>query len=152
MRPGHQHMAARWVRDKADNALRQVFSLRPEEQDYELMGTALCLAAFAGQRETVETLLSLGAEAEEQHMGMPGILRLDNGARELPVTALEAALVQGHWETARLLLQHGAFCDLGQNAVQAVWQVFRQDDMEEALRRHLEGYVSCVGGRGILES
>ena len=147
---GRSGDADHWVRDKADNALRQVFSLRPEEQDYELMGTALCLAAFAGQRETVETLLSLGAEAEEQHMGMPGILRLDNGARELPVTALEAALVQGHWEIARLLLRHGAVCDLGQQAVQAVWQAFRQDDMEETLRRHLEGYVSGVGGKAFL--
>lgn len=147
---GRSADAERWVRKKADSALRQVFSLRPEEQDYELMGTALCLAAFAGQRETVETLLSLGAEAEEQHMGMPGILRLDKGARELPVTALQAALVQGHWETARLLLQHGAVCDLGQNAVQALWHLFRQDDMEKAVRRHLEGYVSCVEGKVFL--
>lgn len=149
---GRSGDAERWVRNETDNTLRQVFSLHPEEKPYELMGTALCLAAFAGQRETVKTLLQLGAEAEEQHMGMPGILRLDNGARELPMTALEAALVQGHWETARLLLHHGAVCDLGQNAVQAVWQVFQQDDLEETVRRHLEGYVSGVGGKAFLTS
>ena len=140
----------RWVRCGQKDVLREIYTLRPEGKDYELAGTGLCIAAFAGQRQTVETLLELGAEAEEQHMGMPGLLRLSGGERELPVTPLLAALVRGRWETARLLLDHGAVCDLGQSAVKALWRVFRQDDMTEAVERHLHGYISRRGTRAVL--
>lgn len=147
---GRSRAVERWVRCCPEVALQEVYTLRPEGKDYELAGTGLCIAAFAGQRQTVEMLLELGAEAEEQHMGMPGLLRFSGGERELPVTPLLAALVRGQWETAQLLLDHGAVCDLGQAAVKALWRVFRQDDMTEAVERYLHGYISRRGDRAVL--
>ena len=147
---GRSRAVERWVRCGPEDVLRQVFTLRPEGENYELAGTGLCIAAFAGQQQTVETLLKLGAEAEEQHMGMPGLLRFSGGAQELPVTPLLAALVRGRWETARLLLDYGAICDLGQAAVKALWRVFRYDDLTETVERHLNGYISRNGNRVFL--
>lgn len=139
-----------WAQWRPQETLREVHVLEPEGAGYELAGTGLCIAAFAGQRRTVEILLELGAEAEEQHMGMPGFLRVHNGEERLPVTALMAALVRGHWEIARLLLDNGAFCDLRQGAVKALWAFFRQDDMLETVHSRLEDYLPPWGEQGVL--
>lgn len=85
-------------------------------------------------------------------MGMPGLLRLSGGEQELPVTPLLAALVRAQWETARLLLDHGAVCDLGQAAAETLWRVFRQDDLTEAVEQHLGSYLCRGGGRIVLKA
>jgi ankyrin repeat protein len=94
---------------------------------YTLTATLLCTAAFAGQTKVVETLLALGAEVNEQQMGMPGMLCW--GEDMLPVTPLMAAIARGHWDAARRLMDHGAVCDLHGTAMEKLWNRFQTEDL-----------------------
>ena len=80
----------------------------------------------------VETLLRLGAEAEEQVLGAPSVLECENTF--YPITPLLAAMVRGHWEVAKLLVEHGATCDVEQQAVKQLWAVFQKEDLHRAVQ------------------
>lgn len=132
---GRHEIVERWVRSAPRELLQTPCGIRPPWEENKLMATPLCAAAFVGQKRVVETLLALGAEAEEQKQGMPCVLRHDK--EELPITPLLAAMICGHWDIAKLLVEHGARCDLTQHTVQRLWSLYNEEDLHQAVQVHL---------------
>ena len=53
----------------------------------------------------------------------------------------------GHWETARLLLDHGAVCDLREERNRELCTRIQKEDLESVAASHLGAYLS---GDGVL--
>lgn len=134
---GKDRVVERWVRSGPRDLLRKAHSIRWAEEPYTLMATPLCAAAFAGQAKVAETLLALGAEVNEQQMGVPGMLSMEE--EMLPVTPLMAAIARGHWDVARLLMDHGAVCDLHSPAMEKLWSLFQTEDLYHGVQVGLLG-------------
>ena len=147
---GRRRVVERWVRCGSQRELREVCKLHPAGKDYTLVATPLCIAAFAGQTQVVESLLALGAEAEEQHMGLPSTLIYGGGTKSLPITPLLAAMVQGPWDVARLLLKHGAKCDLEQNVACKLWSALGRNEQLEEARQLLGQFLHEAESRASL--
>ena len=128
---GRTELAERWMRCGCQEVLQTANPIRPAGEPYTLCGTPLCVAAYAGQAEVVETLLRLGAKVNEGENGTPSTLR--TGEAELPVTPLLAAMVRGHWDIVRILQEHGAGCDIEQHAVEKLWKLYHTDDLHQQL-------------------
>ena len=86
--------------------------------------TPLCCAALGGQTATVRRLLELGYDPDERDIGMPSHMKL-RGEPISPITPLLAALLCGRRDTAELLLEHGAVCDLTERSVLRLWAKVR---------------------------
>lgn len=129
---GCRRSVEQWVRCAPEDTLTTHSNIHSAGEGYTLRVTPLCAAAFAGQLDVVETLLRLGADANEQNNSFPSMLILADDAGTLPLTPLLAALVQGHWEVVRALLAHGAVCDLTQVSTQQLWRMFRTEDLHLA--------------------
>lgn len=112
--------------------------------------TPLGAAALAGRTEIVRLLLDNGAPAAEHLCGTPCAFTLhwsEEGEIRLPCTALLAALIGYHWDTARLLLDHGALCDPREPGVLKLWRQFHEEDLQSTVALHLGMYLS---GEGVL--
>lgn len=128
---GRRELVERWVRCGCKEALQAVNPIRPAGEAYTLNGTPLCVAAYAGQREVVESLLRLGAKAEEQSSGVP--CTLQTGEEDIPITPLLAAMVRGHWDIVRMLQDQGAACDTEQYTVEKLWLLHNKEDLHQCL-------------------
>ena len=143
------------VRSRAErdpNLLRHISDMVRDRFGTRFTLTPLTAAAFAGETETVRTLLELGAAAQEQEIGSPSSVCGEWGCSEnwiLPMPPLLAAMLKGHWGTARLLLEHGAACDLNQDPVKELWRREHgtRVSLGETAARYLNDYLS---GEGIL--
>ena len=113
--------------------------------------TPLCTAALGGQTETVRRLLELGYDPDERDIGMPSYLNMRlKPESPVPVTPLLAALLCRHWDTAALLLEHGAVCDLTERSVLWLWKQLWGDSLYGTASCYLKGFLDgrCLRKRG----
>lgn len=113
---------------------------------YCLSLTLLCCAAAGGQTETVRALLDTGLDPEERNLGQLSIICSvdDRGDDEekLSLPPLLGALLWARWDTARLLLERGAQCDLTSYTVRRAFENLRGGDVPYAdIRRELGAYL-----------
>lgn len=105
--------------------------------------TLLCCAAVGGQTETVRALLDAGFDPEERDMGRPS--HVDTGpcdGENLTLSPLLCALLWERWDTAALLLERGARCDLTSYTVRWAFHWARGGDVPYAdIRRKLGAYL-----------
>lgn len=120
---------------------------RADAPDDDFILSLLCCAALAGQTETVRALLDAGFDPEERDMGRPSEMWDDRGTtvRNYEILALSpllCALLWERWDTAALLLEHGAACDLTAYTVRRVFESVRGGDVPMAnIRRELGSYL-----------
>lgn len=96
----------------------------------QMEATPLCLAAAMGRTEQMRVLLERGAVVNELESSCRSKMQLKrvgneeaeeysffplSGYRQQVVTPLLAAILMGEEETARLLLEHGAECDISRS-------------------------------------
>lgn len=140
-----------WICGREDRS-SAVLVDRGDMPDSRMDLTMLCCAAAGGQTETVRALLDAGLDPEERDMGQPSaIYRLDdviddvsNDEEILSLSPLLCALLWERWDTAALLLERGARCDLSSYTVRRAFEEARGGDVPyNAIRRelgaHLEG-------------
>lgn len=124
--------------------------IRPENSpDKVLMLTLLGCAAAGGQAETVRALLDRGLDPDERDLGR---LSLTGGEGEhFTVPPLLAAVAWARWDTAELLLERGAVCDLTSRTARLFFAWLGADvpygDVLQHLRR-FERRPRVFGGRG----
>jgi len=131
---GRDRVVERLVRCGPEELLQTVSKIRPAGEAHTLVATPLCVAAFAGQKQVVETLLGHGAEADEARAGYPSTLIWNEAGKTLPITPLLAAVARGHWDIARLLMDHGARCDLTQHTAQQLWRLYQKEDLHQVVQ------------------
>lgn len=109
--------------------------------------TLLCCAALGGRTETVRAMLDAGFDPEERDMGQTS--HVDTGpcgGGSLKLSPLLCALLWRRWDTAALLLERGARCDLTSYTVKWAFDWARGGDVPYAeIRRELGAYLE--GGR-----
>lgn len=105
--------------------------------------TLLCCAAAAGQTETVRALLDAGFDPEERDMGRPSALWSGDEQMEiLTLSPLLCALLWGRWDTAALLLERGAWCDLTDYTARRAFEEVRGGEVPYGeIRRELGTYL-----------
>lgn len=109
--------------------------------DYMYM-TRLCCAAAGGQTETVRALLDAGFDPEERDMGQPSELNICKDPEMLSLSPLLCTLLWERWDTAALLLERGARCDLTCYTVRRAFKEVRGGDVPYAdIRRELGAYL-----------
>lgn len=120
----------------------------PENSAVEDMSlSALCCAALAGQTETVIALLDAGFDPEERDYGRPSGMLVHTGLLSMSLFSLSpllCALLWERWDTAALLIERGAACDLTCYTVRRAFKALRggyvpYGDIKRELGRYLEG-------------
>lgn len=98
-----------------------------------LEGTPLVVAAALGRTELVKLLLDAGVDPDERGYGTVSALKWF-GQFNIPLTAVMAAIYYGEEETARLLIERGAACDLTAPAFRTVLARGDEKTLEVASR------------------
>ena len=119
----------------------------PENSAVEEMNlTALCCAALAGQAETVLALLDAGFDPEERDFSRPSGMLVHTDLISMSIFSLSpllCALLWERWDTAALLIEHGAACDLTSYTVRRAYKLLRSGDVPYAdLMRELGQYLN----------
>lgn len=111
---------------------------RHDKPDESLELTLLCCAAASGKTETVCALLDAGFDPEERDWGRPSSLPEE----PLALSPLLCALLWEHWDTAALLIDRGAACDLTTYTVRRAFEKLRGGDVPYGdILRELGAYL-----------
>lgn len=134
---------ALWRGDGADRPSRVSFGWN-DEPGGSIIATLLCCAAAGGQTECVRALLDMGLDPEERDMGQPSALDCQDSHglyTPLALSPLLCALLFARWDTAALLLERGARCDLSSSTVVRVFRTEGREVPYEDIRRELGAYL-----------
>ena len=109
---GRTELVRRWLQHQPGER-SNIDVIHSPKKEMSLILTPLATAAFFGQNETIRLLLELGAGADEEKWGYPGVFCYQEGGVDmsLPITPIMCAMLAGHTDTVELLMEHGAEMD-----------------------------------------